>query len=205
LIRGGNIVAFEYVNRKDDRYYLQAGKTPTGKPRYYFGRELKGTPVEDLPEGYDVYESPETGQAHLRRSQAPLIPPQEREPVSDGIRRYAGLEHFLIDVQGKSLVVYLPVMEERAADRLLETIGGGFLFGSARAAETKREMISRSQFSKMMRFQLVNAKKRLFSVQRWCFLGGIDDWMHLAGPMSLVELVQKYVPSLGTDDFFELF
>ena len=47
--------------------------------------------------------------------------------MSDGIRRYAGLEHFLIDVQGNSLVVYLPVMEERAADRLLETIGGGFL------------------------------------------------------------------------------
>lgn len=203
--RGGSTVAFEYVNRKDDRYYLQAGRTRTGKTRYYFGREMTGTPVEDLPEGYDVYESPATGQVHLRRSQSTPITPQERETVSDGIRRYASLEHFLIDVQGNSLVVYLPVMDEKAVDRLFETVGGGFLLGSARAAETKRRMMGHSQFSKMMRFQLVNAKKRLFSVQRWCFRGAIDDWLYLAGPKSLVELVQEYAPTLGKEDFFELF
>ena len=43
-------MAFEYVNRKDDRYYLQAGKTPTGKPRYYFGRELTGN-TRRIPAG----------------------------------------------------------------------------------------------------------------------------------------------------------
>lgn len=198
-------MAFEYVNRKDDRYYLQAGKTPTGKTRYYFGRKLTGSPVEDVPDGYDVYESPETGQVHLRRSPSTPITPQERETVSDGIRRYAGLEHFLVDVHGNSLVVYLPVMEEKAADRLLDVIGGGFLRHSAWGEENKRRMIQQSQFSKMMRFQLVDAKKRLFTVERWCFRGSIDDWIYLAGPKSLVELVQKCVPNLGKDEFFEMF
>ncbi len=198
-------MAFEYVNRKDDRYYLQAGKTPAGKPRYYFGRKLTGTPVEELPEGYDVYESPESGQVHLRRSQPTPITPQERATVADGIRRYAGLEHFRIDVQGTSLVVYLPDMEESSVDRLLEVIGGGFLRHSARGEEAKQTMIRHSQFSKMMRFELVNEKKRLFTVDRWCFRGRIDDWIHLAGPESLDELVREYVPRLGTEDFFEMF
>jgi len=198
-------MAFEYVNRKDDRYYLQAGKTQAGKPRYYFGRKLTGTPVEDLPEGYEVYEGPETGQVHLRKRQSTPITPQERETVAEGIRRYAGLEHFILDVSGKSLVVYLPVMEETAADSLLETIGGGFLLQSTRAAEVKQQMIRRSQFSKMMRFQLVNARKRLFSMHRWCFLGSIDDWIYLAGPASLDDLVREYVPNLGQDDFFEMY
>jgi len=198
-------MAFEYVNRKDDRYYLQAGKTRTGKPRYYFGRELTGTPVEDLPEGYEVCESPGTGQVHLRKRQSTPITPQERETVAEGIRRHAGLEHFILDVSGKSLVVYLPAMEERAADRLLETIGGGFLLHSTRAAEVKQDMIRRSQFSKMMRFQLVDKKNRLFVVHRWCFRGSIDDWIYLAGPASLDDLVREYVPNLGKDDFYEMF
>jgi hypothetical protein len=128
-------MAFEYVNRKEDRYYLQAGKTRTGKIRYYFGRKVTGTPVEAVPEGYEVYEGPETGQVHLRKRQPTRITPEERETLAEGIRRYAGLECFLIDVSGDSLVVYLPMMDESATNRLFEDMGLGICSTCRRAAK----------------------------------------------------------------------
>ena len=43
-----------YTNRKGRTYHLCQGVTRTGKPRYYFAREPKGKPVEQIPEGYEI-------------------------------------------------------------------------------------------------------------------------------------------------------
>ncbi len=44
-----------HVNRKRDTYYLHAGTTKTGKPRYWFARSTEGNLVESIPEGYEIY------------------------------------------------------------------------------------------------------------------------------------------------------
>ncbi len=195
-------MAFEYVNRKQDRYYLQAAKTRTGKTRYYFGRKMTGTPVDQVPEGKEAYESPETGQVLLRKSKPTRITAEEREAVADGIRRYAKLESFLLDVYGDSLTVYLSTMDEHATSRLLESIRGlGFMQHTSQFM--KQAIVQTSTFSKAVRFQLVDEKKRLFSIERWCFRGSIDDWIDLEYAKPLSKLVQKYFPTLGTDEFYE--
>ena len=63
------LMSVEYVNRKDDTYFLQVRKTKTGKPNYYFGRKLTGIPVDELPEGYEIYENPKDGQVYLTEGQ----------------------------------------------------------------------------------------------------------------------------------------
>ena len=197
-------MAVEHVNRKGDRYYLQSGKTRSGKPRYYFGRKLTGTPVEEVPDGYEIHESPETGQVHVRRSKPTEIRPVEREMLCEAIRRFAGLEYFLVDAEGNSLVVYLPAGEEKAIDDLIEMLGSFALPGSVRERGVKDSIMSRSQYSKMMRFEVADGEGRLFIVQRWCFLGSMEDWVFLEGPAPLSELVGKYVRHLGKESFFEL-
>lgn len=194
----------EYVNRKGDRYYLQSGKTRSGNLRYYFGRKLTGMAVEEVPDGYEIYESPEAGQVYLRKSKPTEISPFEREIVCDGIRRFAELEYFLVEIQQNSLVVYLPATDERAAEDLMGMLGRFGPLSSARRQEAKDWLIRTSTYSKMMRFQLVDRHKRLFTVQRWCFLGSIDQWIYLHGRAPLSELVTKYVRHLGKDSFFEL-
>jgi hypothetical protein len=196
-------MAFEYVNRKNDRYFLQSGTTRSGKIQYYFGRKVTGTPVDKIPDGYEVFENPESGQVLLRKRKATQITPEEREIVADGIRRHAHIESFQIDVSGNSLVVYLPNTDANAVGELLKSIGLSHLPHVAQSA--KDFMLQTSHFTKTMRFQLVNKKERLFNVERWCYRGSIDDWIFLDGPEPLAELVAQYVPKLGTDDFFELF
>jgi hypothetical protein len=53
--------------------------------------------------------------------------------------------------------------------------------------ERLRESQERSaQFTPVMRFILVNAERRTFCAERWCYLGSIDDWIDV-GPMGPVD------------------
>jgi hypothetical protein len=139
-------MAVEYTNRRGDTYYLQAGKTPTGKPRYWFGRRLTGEQVEAMPAGYEVCEHPERGLVSLRKMRPTEISRLDRNILSDGIRRYAALEHFIVDVDGDSLVVYLPDMGEDEADRVLSILGGLPLGTSSRMRAARTQMIQTSTY-----------------------------------------------------------
>ena len=56
----------------------------------------------------------------------------------------------------------------------------------------------------MMRFQLTDKERRLFTAQRMCFMGGIDDWINIEFDRPIAPLSRKLIPLLGTDKFFEL-
>jgi hypothetical protein len=194
-------MALEYTNRHGDTYYLQAGTTKTGKPKYYFGRKLNGTPLDALPEGYEIYESPEVGQVYARKQRASRISALERELVAQALRREAGLEHFIVDVEDDSLVVYLPGMDLRDAD---DRLGGIFGLPGSLFAGAKERMIACSHYSKMMRFTLADEEERTFRVERWCFLGSIDNWHFLASAAPLDKQLRKYATHLGKESFYDL-
>src|SRR5437870_13149885 len=97
------LMPLEYTNRKGDVYYLHGGKTPTGRPKYYFSRESGDGLVDAVPAGHEIWESPTGGLVYLRKVKPAIIKPFEREMVCEAIRRRATLEHFLVDVQKNSL------------------------------------------------------------------------------------------------------
>ena len=194
-------MSLEYDSRRGDKYLLQAGKTKTGKPKYWFGRKLTGTPLEAIPEGYEIDERPENGQVLLRKIARSPISPIEKELLAEGIRRLAGLKNFWIDLQDKSLVVYLPDRSEREVSQLIGELMGRY---PSNMADIEDRMMARANYTKMMRFTLFDEDQRLFTVDRWCFRGSIDDWFWLAPPAPLHDLIEKYVPHLGKESFYEL-
>lgn len=44
-------------------------------------------------------------------------------------------------------------------------------------------------YQKMLRFTLIDEDRRRFAAERWCFLGSIDDWIHLGGSDDLAPLL----------------
>jgi hypothetical protein len=88
-----------HVNRKRDTYYLHAGKTKTGKPRYWFAKSTEGELLESMPEGYEIYENPDA-QVFLRKIVPQLVIPDEVAVVEEGLKRYAPGQNCLVDVQG---------------------------------------------------------------------------------------------------------
>lgn len=190
--------AFSHVNRRGETYFLQAKKKGGG---YFFGRKPTGTPVATLPEGYEVYEKPEDAQVLIRRIKPSPILPSEEEAVRQAVRKLAGLEHFIVEKEGKSLTIYLTDIEPEGRLSLIALIAP---MSAAQAEDLRREMIARARYEKMIQFTLIDPEKRRFIAQRWCFLGSIDDWHYLGGDAPLAELLAQYVPHLGRESFFDL-
>ena len=188
----------EHVNRRGDTFYLHQGTTKTGKPKYFFSRKQEGTLTEAIPAGYEVYENP-NAQVFLRKVLPRFVTDEEVAIVARGVREQAKLAYFVIDVKEKSIVVH--IANENVAF-LEESIASRFrLRGADELAQQMQKFLS---YSPMMRFTLVDEKTRQFAVERWCFLGSIDDWFPLGGFGDLKGLVARYSPHLGQESFYEL-
>lgn len=194
-------MGIEYVNRRGEKYYLLQGKTKTGKPKYYVSRKPEGVPVEQMPERYELYENPERGLVSVRKIRPSKITAEERAFLEEQTRTLAGLEFFIVDVQDDSLVVYTPGTDPSEVWSSFEDILGGFL---NLCAEKKRWLGTHAHYLPMLRFSLRDEDKRLFSAERWCFRGGIDDWHFLAGAKPLKRHAETYLPHLNKESFFDL-
>lgn len=168
-------MAFEYRNRRGDVYLLQAGKTRTGKPRYYFGRKLTGEPVEEIPAGYEVYESPVRGQVYLRRELLTCIEPTERELVAEEIRCLSKIVHFVVDVEEDCLVVYLPTRSVNEVNDMVRFLAGPDALQIPRFRKARDQFVRESEDERALRFELL--------------------W----------DLVDRYVDYLGEESFYELY
>ncbi len=191
-------MAIQHVNRRGDTYYLHEGRTKTGKPRFYFSRKREGTLADAVPPGYEVYENP-GAQVFLRKAVPRLVTDEEVGTVERGVREIARLTYFLIDVRGPSIVVHLP---PGGAVASLEELAVPWLRQDP--AELQRRMQRCLSYLPMMRFTLVDEQARRFAVDRWCFLGSIDDWFPLSCGGDLGTQVARYCPHLGRESFYEL-
>ncbi len=197
----------QYRNRKDDLYTVFQGTTKTGKPRYYVSKSDysdAGDPVEELPDDFEVFESPANGSVSVRRRKPTRILATERELIAQLVLKLTdySVEHTIID--GDNIVVYTP---DRAPIAAMESIAKVFglsknLFDFSPA---------NTQFSAVLKFTLLpngqgsKAGQRVFLTQRFCFRGSVDDWMEIGKPGTLERLAKQFIPTLGTDDFYELF
>jgi len=188
----------QYLNRKGDTYFLHESKTKTGKPKWFFSKKTEGTLAESIPDGYEIYEN-HNAQVFLRIIVPMLVTKEEIETVEEGVRTFAKLRYFLVEAKSDSIVVFIAnqdtgFLEESVASR----------FGITDREKLASAMQGFLTYLPMMRFNLVDEKRRRFSVERWCFRGSIDDWFPLGGSGDLSTMVRKFAPHLGEESFYEL-
>ena len=87
-----------YTNRRNDVYYLHIGKTKKGNPKYFFSKKAEGNIAKYFPEGYEIYENPNT-QVFLRKIPEKIISDQELALVKKGMRELTDVKHYLIDIK----------------------------------------------------------------------------------------------------------
>lgn len=190
-------MAVEYVNRKRDRYYLHERKTKKGNPSYFFSKKEDGVLVDSIPDGYEIYENP-NAQVFLRKILPKIFTDEELSVVEDAVKKHSAAKHFVVDVKGNSIVVFLP---DQDLDQLKTIFSGFVLPGSTKLDRIFEE---RTSYSPMMRFVLTDREKRKFDVERWCFLGSIDDWMYINSSNDLAKLAKRYCKHLGRESFYDL-
>ena len=193
-----------YTNRKGATYTLYRGHTRTGKPRYYFGRpgQGQGEPVRELPPGFTISESV-NGVVSLVKDRPALIQPEEVEAVEAAVQQHPEAHRYRVAVKGNRIEVY-----EQVGPDYNELVSQLHIPGLSRPglAEELRALEERhAQFTPVLRFTLLDAKQRRFGSERMCYRGSIDGWLELYGQTGPVaKLARALIPTLGTEQFFEL-
>jgi hypothetical protein len=183
-------------NRKGKTYYLHRGKTKTGALQYFFSMTAEGELAETVPEGYEIYENP-NAQVFLRKMQPKRIWDSERAVVEKHLPESPG--KFLCDIKGKTITIFEADPDIKSLEESFNSFAFPWMIDTA-------ELVRRtSTFSSVFRFTLEDAEKRLFTLERYCFKGSIDDWMYLAGPEQLDSLAKEYLKHLGQESFYELY
>ena len=187
----------KYINRKGHTYYLHQAKTRTGNPKYFFSMRKEGLLVDKIPDDYEIYENP-NAQVFLRRAQPKIITDEEILVVKKGIDSYCDLKYYQIDVKKETIIVFVADQDVETLSKLLDT-------GYTKNRQKVQDVLSKSiTYSPILRFILIDEEKRKFIVQRYCFLGSIDDWIDIGEPDSLESLAKKYMKHLGQESFYEL-
>lgn len=190
-------MSIKYTNAKGRVYYLHKGQTTTGKERYYFSMSTEGSVCMSIPEGYEIYEHP-NAQVFLRRIPDRIILDEEKAVVESGMRGFSSLQTYKIDIRKNVIQIYTPNQNVNALENILKTI-------SPLPAIAKQAINGIMDYTPDMQFILTDKERRIFVAQRYCYLGGIDDWINIGSPDSLGALVKKYVKHLGKESFFDLY
>ena len=192
-----------HTNCYGKTYYLHEGKTKIGNPKYFVSTKSEGNFAKAIPDGYEIYEQP-GGMVYFRKIQKTPILPHELKYVQDKIaplrnkddeKEYEQMKAFLIanstdflSSNGQSYLEQNYRMRYEAEIRGMEII----------------IYRVRGHAMPILKFELIDEETREYLAYRWCFRGRIDGWIHIGFSGQLKCLVDKYCPSLGTDDFYEL-
>jgi hypothetical protein len=192
------VVPITHTNAKGKTCYLHQGTTKTGKPKYHFSMQSEGTLAESIPAGFEIYENP-NAQVFLRRIPPKIITDEERQVVEEGMRKYASVQDYKIDVRGNAIAIH-------TAHQDSETFSEMFTRARPDLDQTQiAALVAQAvHYFPMMQFLLEDEQRRTFAAQRYCFIGSIDDWIDI-GHGKLTKLVKRYVKHLGHESYFDLF
>src|SRR5437867_10976118 len=188
-------MAVTHTSRTGKTYYLHTGPKRGGGVQHFFSTNSAGSLAEQLPEGFEVYESV-NGQVYLRRQQPKLIHNDELNCIARCIEKPRTGHRYKTEVRGNILTVY-----ESSA-------GFGWLDPHLMPLSKREQEAIAEQFAHyqpVLRFILVDAQRRLFAPERFCFRGSVDDWISVGRAETIEKLASNYLKHLGRDSMYELF
>jgi hypothetical protein len=145
----------EYTNRKGKTYYLHAGKTRKGNPRYHFSMESPAELVKEIPEGYEIYENP-NAQVFLRKILPKEILDEEMAILEKELRAHAKPTKYIIDTKAKVITIF---WTNQSGPKMGDLSS---FFGMARMEEFYE---SNAYFTPIFRFTLVDPQERLIKLR----------------------------------------
>jgi hypothetical protein len=191
------IMSIQHTSRTGKTYYLHVGESKSGKPNYFFSTEPEEPLVNSVPGGFEIYENVR-GQVFLRRKTPQLITEEELALVREALNRHAEEWRYKVEVKKTAVIIH----EASDNSALLEEIALPWIS----KATLKQSAIRSASYMAVMRFVLADREKRLFSAERFCFRGSVDDWIDIGGPaQQLPVLLKKFIKHLGQESIFELY
>jgi hypothetical protein len=189
-----------YTNRRGDTYYLHAGTTKTGKPRYFVAKTIGAGALAAMPDGFELVESI-NAVVSVRRidPNVPTIAPGDLAAVRSELDRHPHLRFHRADVVKDAIVVFEPVGGVSAAflDDANRRELGFFVDPFARRVA----LDERTRFTPVMKF--VRGADG-YDVHRMTYRGDSGWSWPIASGRRIAPLAARYLRHIGTPKFFEL-
>jgi hypothetical protein len=187
---------FSYTTRRGKTYYLHTGPKRGGGTQHYVSTDPKGPLAETIPEGFEIYETP-NGQVYLRKIKPARIQPDELAVVEGELQKRQSHKHrYLGEISDGKIIIY-------EGDTRIDALREINVRFSAPALE--EYAAHNADFVPVMRFVLQDDPQRLFEPQRFCFRGSVEDWISIGRPDQLKRLAATFLKHLGKDSFYELY
>jgi hypothetical protein len=188
-----------YTNRTGKRYILHVGKTKGGRDKFFMSTKAQGTLAEAMPAGFEIVENPDA-LVFLRKILISRIHREDLDAIDVILAKQAHLKPYQTIVDRDKDAITIHLLDSDPAE-LLNILAPALARSEQGRAEYARRF---GTYTAMLRFSLSDEDRRLFTAERFCFRGRIDDWIYLDGPGELEPLARKYLKHLGKESFFEL-
>ncbi|KAB8127850.1 hypothetical protein F9U64_16985 [Gracilibacillus oryzae] len=183
-------MAVKHTNFRGDEYFLHVRKTSKGNPSYYFKKDDDITEVEEIPEGYEVYEHP-NGRVYLTKKANKRINDKEIKILDEAMKKHSPIKDYKLDVKRDRVYIFtyenpfsvheIPAVVEVLSDPKYKT------------------------YEEKLCFTLVDKETREFQVERRTYIGEkYGQWLYLEMSGDLKKIAEHYVQYLGKEEFFEL-
>jgi hypothetical protein len=173
-------MTIQYTNRLGTTVYLHERTTKNGR-RFAFAKSLDpDDAIDEIPDGYEIHESVH-GTVTLRRPPRKHVTDLEQRTVQRVLSSTDYLKRCRYEVKAKIIEFFEPRQ-------------------SPYLGRYRPDLVT---YEAVMRFELTDAKTRVFRADRMCYRSWVDGWMEIGrGP--LTNIASDYLPHLTRASFFDL-
>lgn len=190
----------EFKNIKQGTYYIKSKKTKKSNISYFMTRKNDKDCLENLPNGYEVFERYDTGMMYIRKIKKSNVRIEEIKILEKELKNNNSIIDYKLDVNGDEIKIY--VAEKEGNDQIFE------MFDKQLFSKEQHEFI-RSHFKRYEEKMRINLKERKtnreFEVMRYCYRGSIDDWITIDGGENIELLAKENLIHLGKKSYYDLF
>ncbi len=200
-----------YKNRKGDTYYFcrKAGKG--GGVQIVASMKKSADSLTALPRGMVITETPH-GKVSCRKKLKSLIQNAELNSIKKWIPKLRKQAMVAVELKEKEIIAHssaIPKLPGFNTDKFVDTAikklpPAERKLAEKMMAERQQELLNQIvQYTPSVKFELQDAGSRTFALFRMCHISAMEEWMYLDSG-TLDELAQRIMPTLETDEFFEI-
>jgi hypothetical protein len=142
------------------------------------------------------------GVVSLVKDRPSLIQPEEVAAIEEAVQQHPEARRYRVAVKHDRIEIYEQVGPDYEA-----LLGELHIVGLSRPGLAERlqaEEERYAHYTPVLRFILLDPTRRRFGAQRMCYLESIDGWLELGQTGPVAPLARALIPTLGTDQFYEL-
>ena len=188
----------EYINRKNEKYYLKIALTKTGKKQWCAVKNIakinQSELSEEIPLGHEFYESPMNAQVVLRKIPIYNVSDEEVAIIDSVMKKHETISDYIIDKGENDITIYTL----RTDDNIDEDDDPYLKY--------KRMLYTRKygRYDEGLKFKK-NKKKsnKEYDVQRFCYRSSSYGWITIDSSDDLRYLAEKYCYHIDKESLYD--